>query len=131
MKNLLFLFTFYLIAQLAPAQTDCQKFKTGKFKNIEKGKDSGDYIERNDSIQTEKHGEGIIKLKVTWIDDCSYRLTFLEANEAWWNNSLYLLDNPMPDLLVKITFVGKNAYEQESHFEGKEAVYKSTLLLIE
>ena len=65
-------FTFYSLGIVA--QEDCQQFKTGKFRNVENGMLKS-VIERNDSIQTEQYGKQIIRLKVKWLDDCTYQLT--------------------------------------------------------
>ncbi len=55
---------------------DCERFKTGKFSY------KGYLIERNDSVQTEKIGKGIILTKrIKWINDCEYELTFLSGRQ--------------------------------------------------
>lgn len=64
------------------SQDNCENFKTGKFQNVENGIIKAE-IERNDSIQTETYGQKEVKLKIEWIDDCSYRLIFLEGNSAF------------------------------------------------
>jgi len=111
------------------SQEDCSKFKIGNFQNIEDGILKAK-IQRNDSIQTEQYGEKVIKLKITWIDDCSYRLKFLEGNEAFWNSRPQ--NKPTPDLIVRITNVNDNIYTQESKFDiDNDFVYKSVITKVE
>ncbi len=55
---------------------DCVKFKTGKF--VLKDPVAGtSYISRNDhfQIETAEGGKKTIKLKIKWLDDCTYVLT--------------------------------------------------------
>jgi hypothetical protein len=118
-----------MITGIAFSQSECEKFATGKFQNIENGELKAKF-ERNDSIQTEQYGEKIIKLKIEWLDECSYRLTFLEGNDAYWESNLRHISNP--DLIVKITSVKENSFLQESKFVGDdEFIYKSTIVKIE
>lgn len=87
-------------------------------------------IQRNDSIQREQHGEKEIKLKIEWIDECSYRLKFLEGNEAFWNSRPK--DIPTPDLIVRILEVNGNSYVQESRFDiDEDFVYRSEIIKVE
>ena len=106
-------------------QMKCEHFKTGKFQNIEEGILKAS-IERNDSIQIEKHGNKIIKLKIDWLDACTYRLKFIEGNQAFWNDRPENM--PTEDLIVRITEIHGNSYTQESKFENdEEFVYKSAI----
>lgn len=102
-----------LITETAFTQTSCRKFVRGKFNNIENGVTQS-VIERNDSIQVEQAGEKRIKLKIVWMDECSYRLIFLEGNDAFWKSRGR--DKPTPDLIVRITKVEGNSYLQEAKF---------------
>jgi len=118
-----------LFSVFAFAQSNCEKFKTGKFQNVENGLMKSQ-IERNDSIQVEQHGEIVLKLKIVWINDCSYRLKFLEGNKAYWD--LFGKDHSNDDLIVKITEVKEDSYTQESRFEGIDNfIYKSNIVKIE
>lgn len=127
MKNLILLLLTLLVT-VTYAQEDCKKFRTGEFQNIENGVVKAK-IQRNDSIQTEQYGEKEIKLKIQWIDDCTYRLTFLEGNEAFWNSRPKT--KPTPDLLVKITDVKGANYLQESKYDiESDFVYKSEITKI-
>ncbi|WP_298518822.1 hypothetical protein [uncultured Kordia sp.] len=126
MKNVL-TFCFLLVAcTFSYAQNKCEEFKTGEFINTENGIVKAT-IQRNDSIQTEQFSGKEIKLRITWIDDCSYRLKFLEGNEAFLKSRPK--DTPMYDLMVKIISVNGDSYVQESRFidyDG-DTVYISTI----
>lgn len=123
------LITMFWIPVNAFSQSDCEKFRTGKFQNIENGVIKSK-IERNDSIQVEQYGEKIIKLRIEWIDECSYRLIFLEGNDAWWESRGR--NRPTPDLIVRIVEINGNSYLQEAKFvDDDEFKYKSIIEKIE
>ena len=127
-KNNIF-YLIVLICTITYSQENCKLFKTGKFQNIDNGVLKAK-IRRNDSIQTEQYGEKEIKLKILWIDDCTYRLQFLEGNEAFWSSRPK--NKPTPDLIVRITDVNGNKYLQESKFEiDNDFAYKSEITKIE
>jgi len=129
MKKVVLLISFLWISGIAFSQSECQKFRTGKFQNIENGIVKSK-IERTDSIQIEQYGENSIKLKIKWIDECSYRLIFLEGNDAWWESRGR--DRPTPDLIVRITNINENSYLQEAKFvDNEEFKYKSNIEKIE
>lgn len=129
MKKSILLFLFFGIARYAYSQSDCAQFKTGQFQNIENGVVKSK-IERTDSIQIEQYVDKVIKLRVEWIDDCSYRLVFLEGNEAWWESRGR--DRPTPDLIIRITNINENSYLQEAKFVGDDDFkYKSNIRKIE
>lgn len=129
MKNSILPILFFVITGFAYSQSDCVKFRTGKFQNIEKGIVNSK-IERTDSIQIEQNSEKIIKLKIEWIDDCSYRLVFVEGNDAWWES--IGRESPTPDLIVRITSINENSYLQEAKFVGDDSFkYKSKIEKIE
>ena len=128
-KKTILISTLMLVCSFSYSQENCLKFKTGDFQNIENGIIKAE-IFRNDSIQTEQYGEKKISLKIIWIDDCNYRLKFLEGNEAFWKSRTK--EKPTPDLIVKITNVDGNKFTQESKFDiNNDFVYKSELIKIE
>jgi hypothetical protein len=129
MKRIVLLIPFLLITGIAFSQSECEKFRIGKFQNLENGIVKSK-IERTDSIQIEQDGKIIIKLKIEWIDECSYRLIFLEGNDDWWESRGR--DSPTPDLIVRITAVNENSYLQEAKFaDDEEFKYKSSIEKIE
>ena len=129
MKNLIFTISLLFITTVAFSQMNCKKFKTGRFHNIENGVIKTK-ISRSKTIQIEEWGESKIKLKIVWINDCSYRLIFLEGNDAWWGS--VERDAPTPDAIVRITNVDGNSYLQESKFaDEEEFIYKSIIEKIE
>ncbi|TLX72610.1 hypothetical protein E9993_17390 [Labilibacter sediminis] len=129
MEKMVLLIISLWITGIAFSQSGCEKFKTGKFHNVENGSVKSK-IERNDSIQIEQHGNIFVKLKIEWMDECSYRLIFIEGNEAWRKSKLG--DRSTPDLIVRITDVRENSYLQEAKFaDDMEFKYKSTIVKIE
>ena len=128
MRKLIFIL-FTLMSTISYSQKNCENFKTGKFQNVENGVVKAE-IQRNDTIQIEKYGQKEIKLRIEWIDDCSYRLIFLEGNTAFWNSRPK--DIPTHDLIVKITQTDGNSYLQESEFViDDDFIYKSKIIKIE
>ena len=78
MKILLFISAFILVCGSVVAQ-DCEKYKTGSFTTEIDG--LGSYsIERTKKFQFEEIAGIVLKFKVEWLDDCSYKLT--NANKA-------------------------------------------------
>ena len=125
MKKIILLCLFAFLGTTSYSQENCKKFRTGKFENKDNGTVKAT-IQRNDSIQTEQYGDKEVKLKVQWINDCTYRLIFLEGNEAFWNSRPK--DLSTPDLIVRITEVNGNKYLQESKFDIEDDfVYKSEI----
>ncbi|MDX2361977.1 MAG: hypothetical protein QNK23_14300 [Crocinitomicaceae bacterium] len=128
MNNLIVTVVIVLLNSFAFSQSDCHEFRIGKYHNI-KNETVTSVIERNDSIQTERYGDKFIKLKIQWIDDCSYRLIFLEGNDEWWESRGR--DRPTPDLIVRITNIEGETYLQEAKFEGDdEFKYKSRIVKV-
>lgn len=129
MKRIISFSISVLLSGLSYSQVNCNKFKTGQFQNIENGILKAK-IQRNDSIQTEQYGEKKVTLKIIWIDDCTYRLRFLNGNDAFWKSRPKGM--PTPDLIVKITHVSENKYTQESKFDiENDLIYTSEITKIE
>lgn len=121
----LFIITFTLAGYISMAQTKCTDFKTGKFQIVKEG-ETTTLIERDQTTQIERVGKIEVRLKVTWIDDCTYRLSFVHGNDAFWNGRPK--DMPTPDVIVSITKTTEKGYSQESRSEGSSYVYKSDIL---
>ena len=121
---------FFLLGSIGYSQsTKCKIFKEGKFQNIENDVVKSE-IRRTKKFQFETFGNIEIKLKIIWITDCSYRLIFVEGNDAWWE-SKQRDDGLTPDLIVQITNIKGNSYLQESKFVGDdEFKYKSKIIKI-
>ena len=126
MKTILVI-AFSLISFTTIAQTSCTDFKTGKFQIIEKGRPTT-LIERNESFQIEHVGKIEVKLKITWIDDCTYKLSFVNGNEAFWETRPK--DTPGEEVIVSIIKTNEKGYLQESRVEGYEYVYRSEILRV-
>jgi hypothetical protein len=110
-------------------EIDCGKFKTGSFRNIDSL--TGDtFIERTEKYQIEyiKAIEVEIKLEITWLDECTYRLKFIKGNAAWEKMPQSI---NTPDLICKIIEVGEDYYVQISRFvDNPEFEYRSRIVRI-
>ena len=84
-------------------------------------------IERTKKYQFEEHGPVKIKLEVKWIDECTYKLIFVDGNDAWWK--IASQQEAQRDLIVTIVETGQDSYKQESRFvDDPSFVYKSTMV---
>ncbi len=129
MKLFLLLIISLMTCLLSSAQElSCLDFKTGTFLNIEDG-ESSTKIVRTKKIQIEKNGDIRLKLKVEWINDCSYKLTFIKGNKAWLDTMGDF--GQIPDITVRIIRTEDNSYTQESTFVGNQSfVYTSKMVKI-
>lgn len=90
---------------------DCVKFKTGRFKYI--GKNEGVTITRDSNYHTESDGTRSLKLKIEWVNDCEFKLTYIDVNEK---GDEILLDKT---IYVTIYETTDNRYKFFSEIEGK------------
>ncbi len=110
---------------------DCQKFKTGKFITYDNGKILTKVV-RNDNFQIEyipETGEEIT-LKITWINNCSYKLAFVKANDIFYKRNR---NSKKPqELIVTILEINGSTYHHESRFTDlPDFVYKAQVMKIE
>ncbi len=120
------LFLFY--GPMQAQNPDCQKYRTGKFQNIESGK-AFSTIKRSEKYQVEKIGKLKVRLQVEWINDCSYKLIFIKGNKTFWDNRPK--DKGTPDLIVQITQTDELSYSQKSYFvDSPDEVYISTFFIL-
>ena len=129
MKLFLLLIISLLTCLLSSAQElSCVDFKTGTFLNIEEG-GSSTQIVRTKKIQIEKEDAIKVKLKVDWINDCSYKLTFVKGNKAWYDKMGDF--GQIPEITVRIIATEENSYTQESTSVGNQSfVYTSKMVKI-
>lgn len=103
------------------AQSKCQKVREGSFA-IYDGGTLVTVVFRYDSTQVELMGPIETTTKVTWTDDCNYRLSFVSANDAYYE--AFGTNTPRKDLLVHITKVKRKGYKFEAVREGETYVLK-------
>lgn len=126
-----FFFTLILLfcVALHAQSPDCQIFRTGKFQNRD-GREEADFIKRGKKFQIEKAGKLKVKLRVEWIDDCSYKLTIIKGNKAYRENASRGKDAPA--LIVRITKTNSMSYWQESYIEGRpDDLYESLFIILD
>lgn len=98
---------------------DCERFHTGKFilNDLHNGPTM---ITRDENIQIEEVEDGSykVKLKVNWIDECTYTLELIEylAGEDWIPNSDKLV------LTVYIIYSDENSYIQTTTVSNSEFI---------
>lgn len=90
---------------------DCAKFKTGRFKYI--GENDGVTITRDSIYHIESNGTKSLKFKIDWINDCEYKLIYIDVNET---GDEVLLDKT---IYVTIYETTKKSYKFFSEVEGK------------
>ena len=106
---------------------NCSDFKKGTFVNIRENVQK-ETIKRTSKYQYEKIEDKRIKLRIAWLDECTYKLVFVKANKAWWTSHG---NNPTYNVIVKIIEIKDNTCFQEAKFENiDDFVYKSTILKI-
>lgn len=130
MQKAILTISFFVACVTSYSQsTACDKFRTGIFQNIEDGMVRS-IVERTNEFQHEEYGDKRIKLRIQWIDECSYRLIFIEGNEAW--NKSRGENTPTPDLIVRITEIAGDSYLQEAKFvDHKDFQYKSSMVKVQ
>jgi hypothetical protein len=117
-----------LLWQLSSGQDlPCDTFKTGYFQNIDSVLGST-FIKRTANYQYEMHKStgAKIKLAITWMDDCTYRLKFVSGNSKWKKMQKGVTEHK--DLIVMIVETGEDYYIQTAKFEGMDDfIYRSKI----
>ena len=131
MKPFLIGIIFLAYSQLGFSQkNNCQIFKTGYFQNIDNnGKIT--LIKRSENFQfeTDKSTGEKVKLKITWINECSYKLSIIKGNSKWKKENHV---DKYPDLIVNIIETGEDYYIQVAKFEGiSDFGYTSKIIIVD
>lgn len=116
MKHVLALIAGILLIWSAPlhGQSDsaqCKKFRTGTFYDVKMPEVK---IERDSVYQIETNGEKTSYYKVTWIDACTYELSFIKSTDPQMRKSAAL----MGDLHITITEVFEDGYRYTATAKG-------------
>lgn len=129
MKTIIFCATlifFSFLPQITFGQSDCHRFKNGKF-FLPDHKGEEYLIERKGKVQTETESTGLkMKFKVEWINDCTYTLRFKK-----------MLSNPenikiSKDWVVRVEIIEtkENSYIQRSFIDGTGLVEESEMTMV-
>lgn len=111
MKKLLIVLLFWsALPEKAVAQVRCQDFHTGKFRIEYNG--SVTYIERDKNFQTEVSGRDKLKLKITWLDSCTYRMQPVSMSKSL--KKKLSKEQQRSVIITRITGVSDRYYVQES-----------------
>jgi hypothetical protein len=119
---LIFSVTTSLLAQ-DPTAADCKQFRTGTF-YLPNMPDI--VITRDAEFQTEtntKTGK-YIKMRITWIDDCTYQLKTLKTNDRQTRK----IDKKIGVLTVVITSVDENTYHFSASSPAMAEPIKGTII---
>ena len=106
----------------------CSHLRTGKYL-IEDEYIGTTQINRNNKYQYEENEKlGIkVKLSISWIGDCEYKLTFISGTCSKDKNYKF----ETRSVIVKITKVAENYYEQISHIEYDDLKFKNDVYLVQ
>lgn len=128
MKKLIPLILICISTVVFGQETDCKKFKNGKFKIVD-SEVGNSLIERKGSKQIE-YGEGSklkLEFRVNWLNNCTYTLELKKV-----------LDNPknidLPEgmiLTIEIIETKENSYIQKSSSNLYDMVLESELIKLE
>lgn len=128
MQKIISFAIFLLVASCATAQPfDCSKYKEGKFRIADANAGGITIIERKGGYQVESN-EGlkiIIRLSVTWLDNCNYELRF---DKILRNDNK--IDLPRTTLRVRIIETREDGYVQETSSAEFPGVYRSEVTIV-
>jgi len=110
-----------------PKDLDCSSVHTGKFKTVD-DRLPGTIIDRNEEFQMEEsERDGFkIKLRVTWIDDCTYQLVPVQGQEIVVDE-----ENTPMILTCRITEITDDGYIQISSSNIDPMKMKTKMVRIE
>ncbi len=79
----LILLHFLLSAIVSSAQTkDCKRFKNGTFRIDDPETGTSTIITRKGAVQHERMGDSEARLKVVWLNDCTYTLELMTGKKS-------------------------------------------------
>ena len=129
---MIYLVTLFVFLAMSKSETNCQALREGTFKTKNEVVNSSPIItiiERVGNIQYERSEQlGVeIKFEVEWIDDCSYKLIWLETIK-YINNFGYPSDQI---LTIEITEVGSGYYKQITRSNKHDKILEGNVEVIE
>lgn len=114
----------------ANKQTDCERFKTGRFELHSKVDNSISIIERNDTIQTETNTKSgnIVKARIKWRANCEYELTYFAQTKNSSDTIVpFVQSRPLKTTILQ---TGKDYYVFKATMEGTSVTLIDTLRVI-
>jgi hypothetical protein len=129
------LFAIIAVALLAscadsPTPVNCKQYKTGKFRfsDNNNGKIVQYFIERNNGVQTEHRDGEEGTYKISWKDDCTYLLVFMNGSEHLTPEE----EKVKRKMVIETTILSgtENYYIFESTNNLFDAVMKDTMWVI-
>lgn len=111
-------------------QTDCKRFKTGRFELHSKVDNSISLIERNDSIQTETDSKSgsVVKARIKWTANCEYELTYFSQTSNSSDTIVpFVQSRPLKTIILQM---GKDFYVFKASMEGTNVTLVDTLKIV-
>jgi hypothetical protein len=126
------LITTSIVVSCASAnkQTDCERFKTGRFELHSQVDNSISIIERNDTIQTETNTKSgsIVKARIKWRANCEYELTYFAQTKNTSDTIVpFVQSRPLKTTILQ---TDKNYYIFKSSMEGTSVTLVDTLKVL-
>lgn len=119
MRRLVFILLLVGSVATSKAQkASCRDYRTGDFKIIT-GRDVT-YIKRTAKFQTETGNDGWVKLKITWLDSCTYRLQAVGFSKSLKKRLSKAQQKEV--VICNIVSVTPRYYYQKSWLEGNPDV---------
>ena len=86
---------FWLSISSCEEKINCQIYHEGQFEIIDDSRDVLIERDKEYQIETDRSNGNFTKFRIVWLNPCTYRLFFLEGNEAiydaWKNNFLEVM----------------------------------------
>lgn len=122
----LILFPFLLIALLSSAQTkDCQRFRNGTFRIDDPETGTSTIITRKGAVQRERMGDSEARLKVVWLNDCTYTLELMTGKKSDKKNMKASGFDPTMVVKVEILETAADYYVQRATAALYDVVFES------
>ncbi len=113
-----------LMSRMDFEYTDCNNFKTGRFKQIINDSIIY-YYDREENYQIETFGEGKSKYKIDWINNCKYELTLTESNNPYAKEYIGL------KMIVNIYESTDTTYKFYYKYRNQDDIYEGELIQVE
>lgn len=127
----LILLPFLLIATVSSAQPkDCQRFKNGTFRIDDPDTGTSTFITRKGAVQHERMGDSEARLKVVWLNDCTYTLELMTGKRSDRKNMKESGFDPAMVVKVEILETAEDHYVQRATAAAYDVVFESQVFKI-
>ncbi|MFM6925786.1 MAG: hypothetical protein ACKOU7_09825 [Ferruginibacter sp.] len=125
-RAFVFLLLFTSLSCRQQTKMDCTAFKSGQLQFHAELNNMTYSIKRNSSRQfeTELETGKLSEWKISWLDDCEYKLTLLKDNYGLLNS---MQGNHAPEFTYKIIHTSRDYYIFETRFAPGMPLYTDTI----